>query len=450
MQVGRVFAQNWFPKEEFSERRDKVLDALGGACALLQGAGPVGGFDVFRQTNDFFYLSGIEIPQAYLLLDSSQRITTLYIPRADPKAAGDGSALFAEDEAEIRAESGLDAVFPLDALEDHLAGIEVVFTPHAPAEGRLSSRGEMFRAAQAIAADPWDAETPRQERFVSRIRERCPSAEIRDLTPILDEMRLIKSPREIAVLRRAGELCARAVMEAMRSARSAQFEYQLGAVADYVHRVNGAVREGYHAIIPCGPNIWYGHYSRNDQPLVPGELVLMDYAPEVCYYTSDIGRMFPVSGTYAPLHRELYGFVVEYHKALLKRIGPGALPSEVLADCADEMRAVIPGWRFSKPIYREAVERMLEFKGHLSHPVGMSVHDVGKYFDVPMRPGLVFSVDPMMWVPEERLYVRVEDTVAVTTDGIEVLTGAAPLELADVEALMLEEGLLAKAPPLSS
>jgi Xaa-Pro aminopeptidase len=448
--MGRVLLQNWFPTEEFSERRDKVFDAINGACALLQGAGPVGGFDVFRQTNDFFYLSGIEIPQAYLLLDGSQRTTTLYIPPGDPKRTSEGPTPLAEDEAEIRTEAGVDAVCPVDALEKQLSGVDTVFTPHGPAEGRLSSRGEMLRAAQAVAADPWDGEPTREERFIAKIRERCPSVEIRDLTAVLDEMRLIKSPRELAVLRRAGELCAQAVVEVMRSARSAQIEYQLCAVADYVYRVNGAVREGYHAIMPCGPNIWFGHYSRNDQPLVPGELVLMDYAPEVCYYTSDIGRMFPVSGTYAALHRELYGFVVEYHKALLRRIGPGALPHEVLAACADEMRPVIDGWGFSKPIYREAALRMLEFTGHLSHTVGMAVHDVGKYFDVPMRPGLVFSVDPQMWIPEERRYVRVEDTVAVTSDGVVVLTAAAPLDLNDVEALMHEDGLRAELPPLPS
>jgi Xaa-Pro aminopeptidase len=222
------------------------------------------------------------------------------------------------------------------------------------------------------------------------------------------------------------------------------------AVADYVYRVNGALREGYRAIVPCGSNIWYGHYFRNDQPLVDGEMVLMDYAPEVCYYTCDIGRMFPVSGTYAPVHRELYGLVVEYHKRLLKRVGPGALPREVLAATADEMRPVIDGWRFSKPIYEAAVRRMLDFTGHLSHPVGMAVHDVGSYFDKPMQPGLVITLDPMMWVPEERLYIRVEDTVAITETGVDVLTKAAPLELDDVEALMREEGLLQKVPPLGN
>jgi Xaa-Pro aminopeptidase len=106
------------------------------------------------------------------------------------------------------------------------------------------------------------------------------------------------------------------------------------------------------------------------------------------------------------------------------------------------MRDRIAGTSFSKPAYRTACEAALEFAGHLSHPVGMAVHDVGIYSDGPLEPGLVFSVDPMIWVPEEQLYVRVEDTVAVTEDGVENLTGFVPLEPADVERTMAEPGLL--------
>ena len=230
----------------------------------------------------------------------------------------------------------------------------------------------------------------------------------------------------------------------MRSAKPGRSEYELGAIAEYVYQLNGARGLGYRPIIPNGPNIWFGHYTKNDQPLADGELILMDGAPEVCGYTSDIGRMFPVNGRYSPLQRELYGFIVEYHKAVLKRIRAGVLPLDVLAGAAEEMAPAVERTRFSKPIYEEAARRTLTFRGHLSHPVGMAVHDVGRYFERPMPVGLVITIDPQMWIPEERLYIRVEDTIAVTEDGIDVFTKAAPLELDDVEALMREEGMLDK------
>jgi Xaa-Pro aminopeptidase len=142
----------------------------------------------------------------------------------------------------------------------------------------------------------------------------------------------------------------------------------------------------------------------------------------------------------------LYGFVVEYLKAFLGAIRPGRTAAEILDECAETMRGVVEETAFSKPIYEIAARKALAFKGHLSHTVGLTVHDGGGYQDGPLVPGTVFSVDPMLWVPEEKLYVRVEDTLAVTADGIENFTAAAPTELDDVEACMKEDGLLGAYP----
>src|SRR6185295_8777097 len=131
----------------------------------------------------------------------------------------------------------------------------------------------------------------------------------RDLSPILDELRLIKSPRELELLRRAGTLSALAVREAMRSTRPGLREHHLEAVARYLFRLNGATGEGYCAIVASGAHIWHPHYFRNDDDLRDGDLVLMDYAPDFRYYTSDIGRMWPVNGRFDAVQRELYEFM---------------------------------------------------------------------------------------------------------------------------------------------
>lgn len=400
----------WFPEDEFAARRARVFEAIGpGACALLQGGGPVRGFEVFRQTNEFFYLCGIEIPQAYLLLDGRDGSTTVFAPESE---------------------------HPLEALEDALKGVGVLYTPFAPPEGRVECRDVLQLYAKTVARDPWDGEVSRPARFQARLRALFPRMEIRDLSPTLDALRLIKSPREIELMRYTGKLTGLAVKAAIEATRPGMFEYQLGAIADGLYRDGGARREGYCAIIATGANIWDGHYNRNDTALVDGELVLMDYAPDVCNYTNDIGRMWPVNGKFEGYQRELYGFIVEYHKALLKRLRPGALPREILAETAQEMAGVLERWTFSKPIYAEAARKALEFRGHLSHPVGMAVHDVGAYFEAPMQVGLVISIDPMLWVPEETLYIRVEDTIVITETGYESLTGHVPFEIEEIEALM--------------
>lgn len=441
--------QTFFPPAEFAERRAKVFEAIGGeAVAVVQGAPPVRGFGAFRQSNEFHYLCGVEVPQSYLLLDGAERKTTLFLP--DPAvthAAGEGDSLEAEEPETVLRLTGVDAVCRTDALAAQLKGARHIFTPHAPAMGRQGSRHEARKANRITASDPWDGQTTREGRFLDRLRVHCPAAAVHDLTPILDGLCVIKNPREVEMLRRAGRLSGLAVVEAMRSTRPGIMEYHLAAIASYVFRVNDARDEGYRPIIPGGEGIWCGHYWRNDQVLRDGDLVLMDCAPDYGYYTSDIGRMFPVNGTYTEQQRELYGFVVEYHKAVLARIRPGITAEQVMLDAAADMGPVLDGWTFSKPIHEAAARKMLEFRGHMSHPVGMSVHDVGSYRAHDLAPGMVLTVDPQMWVPEEKTYVRCEDTVTVTADGMENFSDFVPLELDDVEAEMRKDGMLQAYPP---
>lgn len=439
--------QTDFPPEELRARRAAVFDRIGpGACALVQGAGPVRGYEPFRQTNEFYWLCGVESAQAYLWLDGRRRATTLFLPRRDEKAQrSDGPSLSSEDGAEAAAVTGVDDVRPLEDLERELGAADVVFAPHSPAEGRTGSRDVLLRAEAAAERDPWHAQPPRERGFLDRLR---PGRDLRDLSPILDGLRLIKSPRELELLRRAGRLSALAVLEAMRSTRPGVREYHLEAVARYLFRLNGAAGEGYCAIVPSGPRIWHAHYFRNDAVLEDGDVVLMDYAPDYRYYTSDIGRMWPVNGRFSPAQRELSAFITRYHRALLGRIRPGRVPAQILAETAGEMADVIASARFSRPSVEQAARRSLEYAGHLSHPVGMAVHDVGDYRGRPLEPGMVFAVDPQLWVPEEKLYVRVEDTVAVTDDGVEVFTAAAPLELDAIEAEVGVGGLVQRFPPV--
>jgi Xaa-Pro aminopeptidase len=440
--------QNDFSPEELSGRRARVLDRIGpDACALVQGAGPVRGFELFRQTNEFYWLTGVETAQAYLWMDGRCRTTALFLPRRDERQErSDGPSLSAEDADQAAAATGVDDVRPLEELERELLGAASLFVPHSPAEGRASSRDALVRSQKTAERDPWTTEPPRERALIERLRV---GRRLRDLSPILDDLRLIKSPREIELLRRAGALSALAVREAMRSTKPGVREHHLEAVARYLFRLNGAANEGYCAIVPGGPRIWHAHYFRNDGVLQDGDLVLMDYAPDFRYYTSDIGRMWPVNGRYDRVQRELYGFMIRYHRSLLDRIRPGRLASEILAGAAEEMARVIASTTFSKPVYEEAARRTLQYAGHLSHPVGMAVHDVGDYRDRPLEPGMVFAVDPQMWVPEEKLYVRVEDTVAVTGDGVEVLTAGAPLELDAVEAEVGVGGMVQAFPPVS-
>jgi len=441
--------QTHFPPTEFAQRRAQIFHAIGNqAVAVLPGAAATGAFDLFRQTNDFYYLCGVEVPHAYLLLDGRTQQTTLYLPPHDAKhERSEGAQLHADAPELVCQLTGVDVVKPHAALREDVRGAATLYTRHKAAEGKEACQDTLRYAAQQAAADPWDGRPSPEAHFYAKLEAFLPHAERCDLCPLLESLRLIKSERELALMRRAGELSAAAVVAAIRSSQPGLMEYHLGAVPDYVYLAGGANGPGYRPIIAGGDNIWNAHYFRNNCPLKPGELVLMDYAPDCGNYTSDIGRMWPVNGRYSPTQRELYGFVVEYHKVLLQIIRPGKLVRELAAEGAERIRPTLETWPFSKPAYRAAAAKMVESEVAFTHPVGMAVHDVGTYREEPLQPGFVFALDPQLWVPEERLYIRVEDTVAITATGVESHTAAAPLELDEVEALVGCGGMLSTFPP---
>jgi Xaa-Pro aminopeptidase len=389
------------------------------------------------------------VPNAYLEIDTRDARTVVYLPHRDEgHERSSGSRLSVEDLDAVLALTGADEVRGVEELPASLGRrvkrrlAPVVFTPLAPAEGLQGARDAELDARAESLVDPFATASSRESAFVEALRAQLPTLEVRDASPFLDGLRCVKSGWEVGVMREAGRLTGVAVLEAMRSTAPGVMEYELGAVAELVFRRGGAFGAAYEPIVAAGPNIWHGHYGAKTAELRAGQLVLMDAAPDYRYYTSDIGRMWPVSGGWAPWQLELYGFIARYHVELLARIRPGVTAADVLAGAAEAMRAVVDATTFSKPAYEQAAREALEFPYHLSHPVGMSVHDVGEYRHRPFVPGLVFSVDPMLWVPDELLYIRCEDTVAVTEDGIENLTGFVPIDPGEIEAVMREQGLL--------
>jgi Xaa-Pro aminopeptidase len=417
--------------------------------AVVQGAPLASGFGVPRQSNSMYYLSGIETPGAYLVLDARTKALVLYLPpRNERLERSEGKVLSAEDAEVVKRLTGADDVRSTAAMTGTWPFGEkppaAIYAEFAPAEGYAQSRHEIEAADAAVAADFWDARLPRHMQFVQLLRVRHPRLDVRDLTPILDDLRSIKSTREIALVRRASQLAGLGMIEAIRSTEAGVYEYQLDAAMRYIFLLNGSRLDAYRSITASGTeNINNGHYWRNTRRLEDGDLVLMDYAPDYRYYVSDIGRMWPVSGRYLPWQRELLQFILDYRNVVLKRIRPGVTADQVLAEAKEAMAPVLARTTFSKPAYEKAARTMLETSGGvLSHPVGMTVHDVGTYKRGPLQPGHVFSVDPQMWVPEEQLYLRYEDTVVVTDTGVENFTDFLPSELNDLEALVRERGMV--------
>jgi Xaa-Pro aminopeptidase len=448
--------QSDFPVDEFAARRGKVMDAIGNqAIAIVQGAPGVDGFKVFRQSNEFYYLTGLESPHAYLVIDGRSRKTTLFLTHRNAALErSTGTVWAAEDDAEVQRLTGVDAVLPVERLSRETFNAmlrpprPVLYVPFSPAEGEAQSRDELLAHQAGVAGDPWDGRPSREAHFLRQLGDRYPALDRRDLTPVLDALRYVKSPREIALIRQASLLAGLGLVEAMKSTRPGVFEYQVAAVARFTFLANGARFEGYNPIAGGGTNAWMGHYSRNLDPLKDGDMVLMDYAPDLRYYTSDVTRMWPVNGRHSEAQRTLARFILEYRQAFFRYIRPGVTPDEVLVRARKDMEGVLAQTRFASEGHRKAAEEMLTFRGHLQHPVGMTVHDPGVIWGKPFQEGVVFTVDPMMWIPDETLYVRMEDTIVVTKDGMENFTPDLASTPEEIEAVMRQDGILTRVPRL--
>ncbi len=264
-----------------------------------------------------------------------------------------------------------------------------------------------------------------REKFIDgpnwlKIRSRYPYAELRDLTPHLDRLRMIKTPREIEVLRRAGKVSADGIAAAIRATRAGGWEYELEAAAKHVFLKHGAEMEAYPAIVGSGPNGLIWHWVRNDRQLQDGDLVVMDYGASFAYMTMDITRTWPVNGKFDEVQERAYRAVLEAQKAIIAAMRPGATRRHTTAIC----REIYDRWGFEdKPAHGAG------------HFVGLSVHDVGDS-SLPFEPGMVIAVEPIIEIPGRNIHVRIEDTVLITEGAPEILSAAVPKEVDALLALV--------------
>jgi Xaa-Pro aminopeptidase len=434
-----------FPPEEFDLHRAALFAQIGEGIAVLQGAPETGSYLPFRQNNHFFYLTGVEVPRAIALLDGRTKRTILFLPpRNERMERSEGPVLVpGADAARL---TGIADVRPRESFGEAFtaaaAGGRVVYTPLRGESVAAVTPDSAIRFATAAAADPWDSRPSREAAFSAKLTTAAAGVEVRDLDPILDALRVIKTPREIAIVREATRIAGLGLMEAMRAARAGMREHELEAIADWVFKTHGSQGIAYFALVAAGRNAVYPHYHGGSAELKPEDLVLFDYAPDYRYYSSDVTRMFPASGRFSPVQRELYGVYLKMYAALMESIRPNATPHDVLRDATTKMDRIVGSWSFSSPKHRQAAERFVtqlrtSKRNALGHFVGMEVHDVSKPIET-LEPGMIFTIEPALTVPEDDVYVRLEDVILITAAGYENLSAFVPSDIEAIEKLMAE------------
>lgn len=433
-----------FPPEEYAGRRAKVFDRIGNDVAILQGTTERPGEQPLRQSNQFFYLTGVVEPRAILLLDGQTKRTTLYLnPRNERRETMMyGPGLYPGNEAEKA--TGIDAVLPRDefkiAVAKLAAASRTIYTPYRPEVLGSASASDPAALAKATAEDPWDGRIAREQAFLAKLKEASPKSEIANLDPILDKLRGTKSPREIAIIREATRITGLAILEAMKHSKPGLKEYELQADAEYIFKKYGSYGAAYFALIATGTNTWYSHYHKNTATLKDGELLQFDYAPDYKNYTSDVTRVFPVNGKFTPRQREYYGIYLALYKALMTSIRVHAAPRDIVKTAVDKMDKILAKYPFTDDAIKAAaiafVDKYRNSKANsLGHTVGMEVHDVRNPTET-LEPGQLFTIEPAMQIPSEHVGIRLEDVILITENGYENLSALVPLEIDDIEKAM--------------
>ena len=395
-------------------------------------------------------MTGVETPRAILVLDGKAKSSTLYLLPTNPQMERSEGPLLAPGSAAEQL-TGIEHVKPradFDALVPSLAG-RTIFTTVRGETVLMGTPDHANLHQRAREADPWDLQGSREAYFRQRLGEKAPGAKFANLDDLLDEMRMIKSPREIALERDSSHIAALAHMEAMRSAEPGMYEYEIEAIGDYIFKSHNAWGPAYFGLTAAGTNAQWPHYHAAQAQMKDGDLVLFDYAPDYQYYTADVTRMWPVNGKFTADQRELYGIYLKLYQSIMTSIRPG--PSlDIFKDAVRKMDAVMATYTFHNPKYKAAAERFVEgYRARvinpredatLGHMVGMEVHDVQKNFHGYV-PGMVFTIEPALTVPEDHIYVRLEDMLLITPNGYENMSSMAPVDMDAIERLMAERGI---------
>jgi Xaa-Pro aminopeptidase len=395
-------------------RRAALLERVPSGVVVIPAAARRGSDDRvlqdsdFRQDDYFFYLTGVETPDAWLLLTKSVEgpQTILYLPVADPAREQWTGHMLAPGETAAKL-TGIADVRPLDAT-DLESAIEGAILENPGPVYTLLLRGRSDNApVQQWVRSGW---------------------ELRSITPVLDSMRVVKDEGELEALRRAIAITVEAHRAAMRAAHPGMYEYQLEATIEYTFRSHGADRVGFPSIVGSGPNSTILHYDVNRRQMGDGDLLVVDIGAEYAQYTGDVTRTFPVNGRFTARQKAIYDLVLAANQAVIDAVRPGMTIRELGILARQYMQAN------SGTLCGEGGCTRYFIHG-LSHWLGMRVHDVGDYA-MPLEPGMVLTVEPGIYIPEEELGVRIEDDVLVTTDGCEVLSVGAPKSTDEIERLM--------------
>jgi Xaa-Pro aminopeptidase len=426
-----LLAQARFPQahEEYQARRAKLRAAMDGPVVIFGYTGHEDASEVavFFQEPNFYYLSGHDEPGAALVLvpDPPQGKTLegaheiLYLPKRNLQAERWEGPKIGPDDPGVAATVGFESVESIADLKADLQKLSKTFTNF-----------------YTVLPPRHEEGYPHFTEAVKAVRDDIPDAQLKDVAPALYAKRQVKSAGEIALLQKAVDASVDAHLDAMKQMRPGLFEYQIAARMKMIHEWEGCSREAYAPIVGAGFYSTVLHYGMLDNEIKDGDLVVLDVAGEYGGYAADITRTLPANGKFAPRQREIYEIVLGAQNAAL---AAAAKPGAILSGGPGSLDQVARDYinTHGKDSAGNSLGRY--FIHGVGHGLGLDVHDPGAY-NRPLAPGMAFTIEPGIYIPEEKIGVRIEDDVLMTESGPVLMTAKLPRDPDDVEKVMASGG----------
>jgi len=424
-----------FDKSEYAARRIKFMENIPDGAAIILGATTPVSDRQFYQNNDFYYFSGVDIPNAVLVIDGVHKESILFFTIGEQEAQGEGISL--ELVRNPREATGIKKVLPTEHLSSYLSmlslQIDSFYTMFRPEELSRENTNEKFRALQrTMTMNIWDGRLTRELQFVKQLKEKFPQIKVIDCSPMVWDLRKIKSPAEIEFIRRAGRIGVKAHIAVMKATRPKIKEDELAALFEYVCKREAAQDLAFYVILMSGPNHAYGHYHKHDRILKNGDFIILDAGPDYNYYNADISSTFPANGKFSPQQKKIYEMAYGIRKTCLSNYRPGI----TFKDVGEKVKQFLikNGYDPKNRKFRGLIRY-----GGYNHSIGLATHDPMGTFSGPeeiMRPGFVFACDINLPYPDQEMGIRLEDTVVITKNGCENLSDGIPRTIDEIEALM--------------
>jgi len=415
------------PNSVYAERRAKLRAQMDGPVVLFGYTGREDSSPsyVFHQEENFYYLTGHNEPGAALVL----------VPENSNGKSWDGAReiLFLRPRDPVREHWEGPRMAPGDPGVTEKSGFPDVES-FSNLRGTLEKLAKVYPNFYTLLPSASDLGYPHASKWTSWLYPVVPHVQLRGIADRIGAMRQIKSPSELELLRRAIELSMDAHFEAIKMMRPGLYEYQVAARMVAVHAYGGCEREAYAPIVGTGFNSTILHYAGLRDPIRDGDAVVLDVAGQYSGYSADITRTLPANGKFTPRQREIYEIVLGAQNAALAALKPGMSFARTgpnsLYLIAYEYINTHGKDKEGRPLGRYFIHG-------LGHHIGLNVHDAGDP-NRPLEPGMVVTVEPGIYIPEENLGVRIEDDALITETGYKLLTARLPRTIEEIEKLMAE------------